>query len=393
MGHSKLAPSWSKTWMTCTAAPNFCEKLGLKSESSSYANLGTAVHALIEQCLKNNRCPTDYIGTEICNYEVTSDMVEDATIMVNFVRNLCDEYRKHGFEYECSSEIYADLTFLGIDGMEGGTVDCCIYAPELGLHIIDYKNGSVYVDEVCNSQLMIYAVAMIEKYKICSGSVELSIVQPNAGGDVIRTYSTTVADVNAWKYKVLIPKAKETLSDGTFCPSESACKWCPAHGDCAHLRDKLQSDAMIEFAGEADVLPSLYTLTAEQKSKIVEFGDQIKTFVDNVRQHVTNELLDGSHDYKGSLKLVRKNTKRRFTDAAGDPIMSPLFDVLTADEIYKKSMKPISEIEKLLKKKLDKEQFEEIMSEIVEKPLGEIEVALSSDKRVEVNLSEIENKR
>ena len=73
--------------------------------------------------------------------------------------------------------------------------------------------------------------------------------------------------------------------------------------------------------------------------------------------------------------------------------MSPLFDVLTADEIYKKSMKPISEIEKLLKKKLDKEQFEEIMSEIVEKPLGEIEVALSSDKRVEVNLSDIENKR
>ena len=56
-------------------------------------------------------------------------------------------------------------------------------------------------------------------------------------------------------------------------------------------------------------------------------------------------------------------------------------------------MKSISEIEKLLKKKLDKEQFEEIMSEIVEKPLGEIEVALSSDKRVEVNLSEIENKR
>ena len=73
--------------------------------------------------------------------------------------------------------------------------------------------------------------------------------------------------------------------------------------------------------------------------------------------------------------------------------MSPLFDVLTADEIYKKSMKPIGEIEKLLKKKLDKEQFEEIMSEIVEKPLGEIEVALSSDKRVEVNLSEIEDKR
>ena len=115
MAHSKLAPSWSKTWMMCTAAPNFCEKLGLKSESSSYANLGTAVHALIEQCLKNNRCPADYIGTEICNYEVTSDMAEDAAMMVNFVRNLCDEYRKHGFEYECSSEIYADLTFLGID--------------------------------------------------------------------------------------------------------------------------------------------------------------------------------------------------------------------------------------------------------------------------------------
>ena len=182
------------------------------------------------------------------------------------------------------------------------------------------------------------------------------------------------------------------MQGGEFKPSEIACKYCPAKAVCVSLKDSLEKQAMIEFEQSKD-LPDVASLTAEQKAKIVEVADQITDFIETVKKNVLSEIKKGSKEYDTVLKLVRKNTKRRFTEIASDPIMSPLLDVLDYDEVYKSSMRSLSEIEKSLKKKLDKEQFEEIMSEIVEKPLGEIEVALSSDKRVEVNLSEIENKR
>ena len=73
-------------------------------------------------------------------------------------------------------------------------------------------------------------------------------------------------------------------------------------------------------------VPSPDALTAEQKLKIFSAAEQIKKFIDEVVKSVTAEMLQGSK-YSG-LKLVRKATKRKFTELASDVVMSPLLDYL-----------------------------------------------------------------
>ena len=70
-------------------------------------------------------------------------------------------------------------------------------------------------------------------------------------------------------------------------------------------------------------VPSPDALTAEQKLKIFSAAEQIKKFIDEVVKSVTAEMLQGGK-YHG-LKLVRKATKRKFTELASDVVMSPLF--------------------------------------------------------------------
>ena len=61
-GHSRLSPSGAHRWMLCPASVPFQKKLGIISESSEYAAEGTAVHEIIERCLKDGAEPIDFIG-------------------------------------------------------------------------------------------------------------------------------------------------------------------------------------------------------------------------------------------------------------------------------------------------------------------------------------------
>ena len=381
--HSDLAPSASARYLRCTASPKYIKSLGLTSEPSEYAQIGTAVHAVIENCIKFDIKPEYYIGQTVEGVVIDTAMAENAAKAENYIRKRAEELTSTDTMFGVYSEIYVELSFLDIEGLDGGTVDCAIVTGN-ELEVIDYKNGSVYVDETCNSQLMIYAIGLIHKFELKNGAVNLTIIQPNSKGDAIRTYHTSVDEVLKWRDVVLLPKGKQIMQGGEFKPSEIACKYCPAKAVCVSLKDSLEKQAMIEFEQSKD-LPDVASLTAEQKAKIVEVADQITDFIETVKKNVLSEIKKGSKEYDTVLKLVRKNTKRRFTEIASDPIMSPLLDVLDYDEVYKSSMRSLSEIEKSLKKKLSKEDFENIIAECVEKPLGDIEVVPLSDKRQSVD--------
>ena len=108
--------------------------------------------------------------------------------------------------------------------------------------------------------------------------------------------------------------------------------------------------------------------------------EQIKKFIDEVVKSVTAEMLQGSK-YSG-LKLVRKATKRKFTELASDVVMSPLLDYLDEEEVFEKKIKGITEIEKLLKKRGIKD-YKKIVDSCTEKPDGEVIAVEESDKRAE----------
>ena len=127
-------------------------------------------------------------------------------------------------------------------------------------------------------------------------------------------------------------------------------------------------------------VPSPDALTAEQKLKIFSAAEQIKKFIDEVVKSVTADMIQGGK-YNG-LKLVRKATKRKFTELASDVVMSPLLDYLDEEEVFEKKIKGITEIEKLLKKRGIKD-YKKIVDSCTEKPDGEVIAVEESDKRAE----------
>ena len=84
------------------------------------------------------------------------------------------------------------------------------------------------------------------------------------------------------------------------------------------------------------------------------------------------------------LKLVRKNTRRKLKEDALDDVTSPLWDVLTEDEVYTKKPRALSELEKAIKKVSDKDTAKKIIDSITEKPDGELVVVSYEDKRMAV---------
>ena len=89
-GHSRLSPSGAHRWIRCPASVPFQKKLGIISESSEYAAEGTAVHEIIERCLKDGAEPIDFIGKTLSvdKFEktITEKMADNAAVMVNFCR-------------------------------------------------------------------------------------------------------------------------------------------------------------------------------------------------------------------------------------------------------------------------------------------------------------------
>ena len=147
-----------------------------------------------------------------------------------------------------------------------------------------------------------------------------------------------------------------------------------------YLVEKTQMD----FSSTA-YMPDVNTLTPEQKSRLILYTDAIENFLKQVSASVMQDIMDGNGNAYPHLKLVRKTTKRKFTDIAADPVMSPLLEILSEDELFEKKIKGITAIEKILKdRKLSKDQIKELMDSVTEKPEGALEVASASDKREKV---------
>ena len=246
-GHSRLSPSGAHRWIRCPASVPFQKKLGIISESSEYAAEGTAVHEIIERCLKDGAEPIDFIGKTLSvdKFEktITEKMADNAAVMVNFCR------MKKSENSDLYSEIYLDLNSMLIDGLDGGTADCVIISHDKKSAVIaDYKNGTVKVDVTYNQQ--------IEK----------------------------------WRDNILVPCALRCSEENPeFVPGEIQCKYCPCSGQCQHQNKFLMEQTKLDFS----TVPSPDALTAEQKLKIFSAAEQIKKFIDEVVKSVTAEMLQG----------------------------------------------------------------------------------------------------
>lgn len=394
--HARLSPSAAKRWMTCPGSIKAIEKLNIQDKPSRFAAEGTVAHEVHELCLVKNQVAKDYFGKTITadgmKFKVNQDMVDAVQMSLDYIQDRIDMAELEGLRVEVKVEVRSSLEYLDIPGLDGGTSDVVLLFWDdeelVGIEVFDYKHGAgVAVECIDNPQAMCYGLGICAKYQAKAElPVRITISQPRAHhpDGRIRHWDTTAEHLMDWQDEELVPCAKATLEeDAEFQPSDDGCRFCPLAGNCPALYKRSQEVAMIDFDEcEDDVqLPDVETLTAEQKQFIMDHAGTIRAFIVAVENQVKQEVDQGSQEYEGRYKLVRKTTRRKFSEDALDELTSPLLDHLAHEDVYEEKSRSMTEIERRLKKAIGAKAAKEVMDEITIKPEGELVIAPISDKR------------
>ena len=360
--HAFLSPSSSARWLRCTPSA-FLEKSFREAESPSAAE-GTAAHALAEHKVahalkrRSRRPASPYITDEMEEY--TDDYRDYIVEQLQKERDACGNA-------EAWTELELDLSAWIPHGF--GTCDCLIVSDHQ-MHVIDLKYGQgVLVEAQENSQMMLYALGALNAFGSIYGfeDVALTIFQPRR--DNVSTWNTSVTHLLAWADEVLKPRAalaSEGLGD--FCPGDW-CRFCKAAQIC-----RARAETQLELARFEFREPPL--LTNEEIDAILPKLDSLKEWADDVQRYALQESIHHGKRW-ASCKLVEGRSVRRYTDeqAAAHAAKNAGYC-----DIYRRSLIPITEMERLMGRK----KFHEVLGEFVYKPPGKPTLVPQTDKRREI---------
>lgn len=357
--HAVLSASSSHRWLNCNPSARLEEKF--EDNETEAAAEGTAAHALCEHKLRKmlklrSRKPTSKYDCDEMD-EYTDGYVEFVSEQIAQAKQFCKDPL-------VLIEQKLDFSCYVPDGF--GTGDCLVVADHL-LHIIDFKYGmGVLVDAVENPQMMLYALGALRLfdslYEI--DTVSMSIYQPRR--DNVSTWTISVAELNEWAENTLVPKAKLAFEGkGEFSPG-TWCTFCKAAVKCrARAEAKLQL-TKYEFAE-----PPL--LSDEEIEDILGRVDDLTKWANEIVAYAQDAAINHGKTWSG-FKLVESRTIRKYSDE--EAVAQAASDAGYHD-IYKNSLIPITEMEKLMGKKT----FAEVLGGLVVKPQGKPTLVPASDKR------------
>lgn len=380
-GHAKLSPSAAHRWLTCTAAPTL--EARYEDQSSVYAKEGTEAHELAELCteaLIGSITARDFkamlkqfqTDSEFYNEE----MLEAAEDYARYINEKLHEVRQNCPDAIVALETRLDLREIIPEGF--GTADCIIIA-EPEMYVIDFKYGKgVAVEAQGNPQMEIYALGALTLYQDLYDirTVNMTIVQPRLGG--ISEAKMDKEALVAWGNVGVKPKAKEAYEGpGTFRPSEEACKFCKARGEC-----QARANYYVDLFEEND--PLMDVMPLEQIGELLEMAKGMKSWLSDLEERAYSLLMEG--ESVPGWKLVAGRSTRTWADEEAVAQILKTKGKLKAGDIYTKKLNGITTIEKLLGKK----KFAELlpMGEMVIKPEGKPTLAPADDKRPEIKPAE-----
>ena len=357
--HAILSASSSHRWMNCT--PSARLEREFSDRETEAAAEGTAAHALCEHKLR--RALKMRSRKPVSKYDCDEmDAYTDG--YVEFVLEQLAQAK-----LECSDPLVLieqrlDFSCWVPEGF--GTGDCLIVADKL-LHIIDFKYGQgVLVEAEENPQMMLYALGALRLFDSLYDitEVSMSIYQPRR--ENVSTWTISVDELNAWAENVLKPKAELAhKGEGDYLPGPW-CQFCKAAVKCrARAEEKLQL-ARFEFAP-----PPL--LSDEEIEDILTKLDDLTKWASEIQAYAQDAAVNHGKAWKG-FKLVATRTNRKYTDE--EAVIQAAKDAGYTD-IFKKSLIPITEMEKLMGKK----NFTSILGSLVEKPQGRPTLVPETDKR------------
>jgi len=371
--HAKRNASGSAKWISCAGSIRMCE--GIPSRVNEAAELGTAVHMLIEMCMTAGNDAADHKGSTICTedgslFVVDDKMAEGAQVMLDYVRSLAQGGAKLLVEHKF------DLSWLYPEMF--GTCDCVVIdTTNKVLHVIDYKNGYNVVNARWNSQLLYYGLGAahgLTEEQV--ETVQLTIVQPNAyKEEAIESWSLPLCELRSWGVEVLLPAAKRTEDEDAPLHAGSWCRWCDAKNICPAPRAHLAAVAQTQFM--APTPPTVESLTPDQLVKVIDSLDLLTAWAKEAKAYA-QELAEMGTKIPG-YKLVRKGSNRRWLDE--QTVVDTLSQYLSEDQIYRKQLNTLGGIEKALK--VRDVDLGQVMPLVTEKPDAGLELVSADDKRKE----------
>lgn len=375
--HAKLSPSSAARWLTCTASVAL--EAGIEDKASEYAEEGTYAHALCEIEAK-------YATGQITKRQLTAqkkkiyneefhdaEVEESALYYANYIKETVAMLKElNGEDPAVMFEQRLDLSRWVPECF--GTADCVIISGHT-IHVIDFKYGKgVEVSSAGNPQMQLYAAGALALFEPLYDirTVGMTILQPRLSNKA--TSVMPVSDLEDWLTDVVMPKAEEALSGiGVYLPSEAACRFCKAKGECAARAEKF-----VELFEED---PDPGVLSLERLGEILSMTRDMKTWLSELEASATQRLLSG--DKIPGWKLVEAKTRRQIPDE--EAAAKALRDAGLSDEqIFTVKLAGITAIEKALGKK----RAAEALEGLIVKPKGGPALAPQTDKRPELHPEE-----
>ena len=357
--HAPFSPSASERWLACPGS--WAEEQKYPDRSSAAAEEGTFAHSIASRCLLTGTDPDELIGTAGGGFVVDEDMAEHLRDYVDY----CAELQRGGLIdgpwIEERVRVSADCW---------GTLDFAVLTADKVLEVVDLKFGrGVYVDPHENSQGKLYALGCVETLgleKLDVRKVRVHMFQPrhHEAADN-EPFEVCVAELRRWERMEVNPAIELAQSDDPPKRSGDHCRFCRALPHCNQAHKDTMKRALQLLPGSHEVvdLPSVDT---EKLAEVLTLAPRLRRLLDACEQEATARVTRG--DTVPGYKLVRKVTRRRWADK--EKAEAKLALVL-GEDAYKRDVISPAQAEKL---GLD-------VSNLTEKPLGDLTIAPETDKR------------
>ena len=325
--------------LNCAAWVQEAAKMPVTDSGSDFANEGTLLHNCAEEYFNSATINTAEMleqgrtyKTATLTQQLIDDKLEPAIAAVVKILEQYDAWDT----YIC--EPFVEL----IPAEAGGSIDMlAVSGDRKTMLVIDYKFGHVTVHAEENDQMMFYALcsrldpataAMFTQ----ADTMELTIVQPNADGDIADSWASPIKVLDQFELDVYAAIDASKEADPTPV-SGSWCKYCPAAATCP-IKTGLASQAMrldVEIA--ADLSTALHM--------IPELEAWIKA-----ANKLAHEQLDLGVAIEG-FKLVNKRPSRVWNDLPTVEAKITKMRSIKKEDAFDFKLKSPAQMEKLFKAK------------------------------------------